>query len=72
MARLQCPHWALVAPAPQLSSPSVHHANVQCVMGVRRTEVHPLTLPPLATLALRALQGQAYIPVRGHSLPVLL
>ena len=41
-------------------------------LGVRRTQVHPSTLPPLATLALRALLGQAYIPVRGHSLPVLL
>ena len=27
MVRLQCPHWALAAPAPRLSSPSVHHAN---------------------------------------------
>ena len=24
MVRLQCPHWAPAAPAPQLSSPSVH------------------------------------------------
>ena len=26
MVRLQCPHWALAAPAPRLSSPSVHLA----------------------------------------------
>ena len=31
-------------------------------LGVRQTEVLPSTLPPLATLALRALLGQAYIP----------
>ena len=29
MVRLQCPHLALAAPAPQLSSPSVQSANVE-------------------------------------------
>ena len=41
-------------------------------LSVRRANAHPLTLRPLSTLALRALQGYAYIPVKGHSLPVLL
>ena len=28
MVRVQCPHSALAAPAPWLSSPSVHHATI--------------------------------------------
>ena len=49
--------------------------SCQCAahpLSVRQTVVHPSTLPPLASLALRALLGEACILVRGHSLPVLL
>ena len=49
--------------------------SCQCsalLLSVRRAHVHPTTLPPLATLAVRAILGYVCILVRGHSLPVLL
>ena len=36
MVRLQCPHWALAAPAPRLSSPSAHPAVVRRFYSTKR------------------------------------
>ena len=38
MVRLQCPHLALAAPAPQLSSPSVQSANVRRSLSSRSVQ----------------------------------
>ena len=65
---LQCPHWALAAPAPRRSSPSVHRFSARRFIR-RQWNVHPCALFPRCSLALRALQGHGYIPVTGHSLP---
>ena len=56
MAGLQCPHQALAAPAPWLSSPSVLHASIRRVHSA--TVDHMFIPRPCfwgAVLAIRAL-----------------
>ena len=62
MVRLHCPYYALVAPAPRLSSPCVHRVSVWRFTG-RQLTVHPC--------AFWALSRYAYVLVSGHppSLP---
>ena len=64
-AELQCPHWALAAPTPRLSSPSVHHVSI---WRVHSAAVDHTSIPRhfcLVTLAIRALLDWAYISRSG-------
>ena len=70
MVRLQCPHKALAAPAPRLSSPSVQWSLSGSITVHLVGFAHPRSLNVLALLALWTLQDEAYILVSGHSRPV--
>ena len=74
MVRLQCPHLALAAPAPQLSSPSVQSANVRRSLSSRSVQQF---IPRPCVRSLHSLPGlyrvmRASWGLGGGVLPVVL